>query len=454
MLISRNYTYSRIQIHFFIIFFINFKNTIKGGTILFHIGYRIKQLRLRDGFTQQTLASKLHISRPYLANLENGNKLISNDLRISLANIFKITPNYIENGPICMLLKNDLELFFDALLNNDIKKAKTFLTLNEKIVFYVEQEIEMQLLLCTYYYKARNFTKTEEIETKFLNIFLENLELSNSFLENFNLQKYYYLYLGEKLYSINDYNGSLISLNLLTQLIDNNLYLGKIYLKIVNNYIKQYNYSKALFYVNTAIDFLKTSSNKQLLSNSYLRLSAIYIHLKFYEEALEALSIATTINKDFDLKENESLVLQHKGFIYSRKGDFLQAINYHEDALQNSMTDDIRFFSLNSLINCHIKTKNFYQAQKYILSAYKFPLKEFEKIIIISYEGEILLNQGEERLGLKKQKIAIDYFIKHNNLSNLDYVYGLLANYFSKKNNHKTANKYYKLQEELKNVQI
>jgi len=114
------------------------------------LGQRVKELRLKLGYTQQELADKLETSNMNIANIESGR--VKNPRNLSeLAEILKSSPNYLLGGE-SDILKLDSEIHLlatDNEVKNDYHKdfyvvsidkdEKLFLTDNAKIVARVKR---------------------------------------------------------------------------------------------------------------------------------------------------------------------------------------------------------------------------------------------------------------------------------------------------------------------------
>lgn len=85
-------------------------------------GERIHQLRIRAGYTQGELASKLNIDRSFLSHVESGKKGCSVDLLVQLSNLFSVSLDYLALGKDKLSTKErieeliaDLTLFMESL---------------------------------------------------------------------------------------------------------------------------------------------------------------------------------------------------------------------------------------------------------------------------------------------------------------------------------------------------
>ena len=65
------------------------------GTILFKFGNRLKELRKKNGLTQQQLADALDITKSTVSYYERGERAPSPEILIKLANTFHISTDYL-----------------------------------------------------------------------------------------------------------------------------------------------------------------------------------------------------------------------------------------------------------------------------------------------------------------------------------------------------------------------
>ena len=72
-------------------------------------GERIHQLRIREGYTQSELASKLNIDRSFLSHVESGKKGCSVDLLVQLSNLFSVSLDYLALGKDKLSTKERIE---------------------------------------------------------------------------------------------------------------------------------------------------------------------------------------------------------------------------------------------------------------------------------------------------------------------------------------------------------
>ena len=61
-------------------------------------GLRIRQLRLKSGFTQEKIAETLNIDRSFYSRIESGKKGCSIDLLIQFSELYHVTLDYLILG--------------------------------------------------------------------------------------------------------------------------------------------------------------------------------------------------------------------------------------------------------------------------------------------------------------------------------------------------------------------
>lgn len=61
-------------------------------------GERIRQLRIKNGYTQEKLAHNLNIDRSFYSRIESGQKGCSVDLLVRLSDCFQVSLDYLVLG--------------------------------------------------------------------------------------------------------------------------------------------------------------------------------------------------------------------------------------------------------------------------------------------------------------------------------------------------------------------
>lgn len=72
-------------------------------------GAHIKNLRIRNGYTQGELAKMLRVDRSFLSCIESGKKGCSVDLLVQLSGIFCVSLDYLVFGTVCSTQAGDRE---------------------------------------------------------------------------------------------------------------------------------------------------------------------------------------------------------------------------------------------------------------------------------------------------------------------------------------------------------
>lgn len=413
-----------------------------------HIGKRIAYLRKTAKLTQKELAASLNVSPSHLGNLENGRFAITEELVSSLSKQFHTQTCYLLE---CEMQKDQIqhiELIFSSLLDNQLEKSKALL---DEIAYpnpSLEYEVSSRLLYAVYYFKNREFEKAVKIKNSYLSIYFTENELTGLSLR---LQKCYDLYLSELYFFESNFPESYSHCERLLDSVTNNkqkvivlLFLAKI--AIMHRY-----YGKALIHTDIAISMIQDSGEFELLADAYVRLSAIYLHLNLYDESLEIIDKLEKISERFSLIEFKAHAYQHKGYIYSETNRYQEALSCYGNAYNLVSSSEKQVKVIISLIFCYIKMKELSIAKHYILLAREKTLSEYERMIILSYEGEIYLYEDKEQCHWKCQKESYAYFKKHRYYIHLEYIYDYLAKYYYEKRQYKKSATYFVKKENLKN---
>jgi len=82
-------------------------------------GARIRQLRIKSGFTQERIANKLNVDRSFYSRIESGKSGCSVDLFVQLSMLFQVSLDYIILGRHDEAL---LEKAERALIKEEVEK--------------------------------------------------------------------------------------------------------------------------------------------------------------------------------------------------------------------------------------------------------------------------------------------------------------------------------------------
>ena len=87
-------------------------------------GARIRQLRKKNGYTQEQIAQALNIDRSYYSRIESGNNGCSVDLFVHFSELFGVSLDYLILGRYCdsIVAYND-----KAQLKEDIERLESHL---------------------------------------------------------------------------------------------------------------------------------------------------------------------------------------------------------------------------------------------------------------------------------------------------------------------------------------
>lgn len=93
-------------------------------------GKRIRQLRIRNGFTQEQVAIALNIDRSFYSRIEAGKSSCSVDLFVQLSELFKVSLDYMILGRYTESLFGDVE---KSMVRTDIEKLVNHLEQIKKL---------------------------------------------------------------------------------------------------------------------------------------------------------------------------------------------------------------------------------------------------------------------------------------------------------------------------------
>ena len=90
-------------------------------------GARIRQLRIQNGYTQETLAQRLDIDRSLLSHVEAGKRGCSVDLFVRLSNFFNVSLDLLITGQNQIMLPNvDDRNLLKANITRLVDQLETF----------------------------------------------------------------------------------------------------------------------------------------------------------------------------------------------------------------------------------------------------------------------------------------------------------------------------------------
>jgi len=401
---------------------------------------RIKYLRERAGLSQERLAKKIHLSRQTIGFIEANKEKVSKENVELIANYFEVPLDYLyPKGSGDKYLSELLKEIVQSLLNNDLEKALQQSKKIEESIINPTQELSASLVLGALFYKERNLEAVKKVE-RFLSMFLDESKINEQSKE---IQKHYYLYSFYKYGFEGNLQKCLEIGEILLTFSDDEVYRSQINLELVSIYLDLGTYDVALRLINEIIEIIKKYNNALLLSQAYIKLSRTYGKIQSYDKCLETLLLLENLTENHNLVSNKMVIAQHRGYIYSQKRDWEKSLCYYEEAFDYPKSPEREVAILNSLLYASLKSEDKSKAEKYLKLAQNHSLTPKEAAIFLSYKGELHLLNGETNLYIKCQEKAISYFKANNYISNLEYIYTLLAKYYHKIGQYKQASYYF-----------
>lgn len=412
---------------------------------MIHIGNRIAYFRKQKKLTQSKLATKICISRSYLASLETGEQEFPEDLLILIAKHLCIPKELVITKQIDSNCSHLLTKLFQNLVVNNLNECSILLSKFNAHYPDITQDISLQLLKTVYYYKNREFKKSKKIETTYLNFFLNLLDRC---IPNY-LFNYIHYYMMVSHNSKNQFSRALDPcIKLLKNLENSDLYLwisfDYIYILLdLNNHLAA---QRVLDDITT--ELFKTKYYK-LIAKSYIVRTVIYSGFHKYKEAIHSANLLEIYAKKHSILDYIGLAHHQKGYYYMLLKDFDNALFEYSVAYNLLKNTDYQVLLLINLISLSIKTSSYEKASIYISEIENLSLSEYEKMCIHSYKGELALYSGYEKEHWKYQKVAIKYFKENNHKSDLIYIYDFLAKFYYQENKYKKSAYYYHEKEVL-----
>lgn len=396
------------------------------------IGKRMAYLRRKHDLSQEQLGADLAFSSSHIGNLENGRHPLTDELRTALGKRFQVDGDYFQEVPPNPVLNFETERLISLVLMEE-KAPQLF---ENPSLISVEQELALQLLRVAYLYKQRRYEEGDRIRDEYLAIFLPNVAAPE---RGYTLQKCLYLYEYEMNYKENDYGACERTAGLLLQIVEDDVQRVKALQLLAASLFRQRNYSQAFLIVNGALESAKELKEKSVLDSIYLLQAGLFIHLKFYGEALKWLG-----------KVEDSEARLYRGKIYRSDGRIEEAISVYEEALREATRPGLMVKALTSLVGCHLGMGDLERAESCLGRLEQQPLRRYDEWVIRSFRCELMLYRGqirEHRLELKK---VVRFFSEHGLVHDLEQVYGYLSRWHYGRGDYREAANYFVALEALR----
>lgn len=98
------------------------------------LGQRIRESRLKKGYTQQTLAAKANIGVVYLSQIERGIKMPSMNIFIRIVEVLDVSADYILRNELTSGKEYVYDEILEKLVNLQPKQRKTAADLLEAYI--------------------------------------------------------------------------------------------------------------------------------------------------------------------------------------------------------------------------------------------------------------------------------------------------------------------------------
>jgi len=413
----------------------------------FHYGRRLAFLRNQAEMTQIDVAKKLHISRSYLASLESGFSVLTNDWAQTLAEFYNVDPNYLiphtPNPKIDLYLEEAFSILFSQYTNETLDTFENLIDVPKSL----EQELGWYLLLAVERYTQNELKEVALIKKNFLCLYLDGNSTTNL---SKTLQKYVLLFQYTEAMILRQHE---LCEHILDKFLLFDLNATELFFlsnKLHFHYYKQRKFTSAF---EAGSNAMKSSKN---LKEPIYRLLSLCMHATTHLY-LKEFSKATVLNEDaIGIAKHNNLphqlwgMLINRAFLYQKRKDFEKAIATYTDALNPDKIPIRNYHSvslllLQRLFGCYLLINDLENMETTLEQMKYHPCPEFEEHWFLAAEAFICLYQGDQKNHWKKQRKAIKFFKKSQAIEyvqQLEWIYGTIADYYHRHGKFKLSSDY------------
>ncbi|MFZ4400720.1 MAG: tetratricopeptide repeat-containing sensor histidine kinase [Bacteroidales bacterium] len=305
----------------------------------------------------------------------------------------------------------------------------------------------------TLYVKADNYINTKVDSA----IFYSNIGLSNIGNKDITNQFRFYGILRDAYEKQANTQKVIYYLNLMIKIAEERKdikNLPKLYSRIGKNYGRTFAFDKAILYFHKSLETNKQLNDSIGISNSYKDLGLLYLMTNDTKTAL--INLQTSLNISLKIKDKKSTAFTLIGFgnVNSYLGNYKNAIKYQLWALklfEELNEKKLVAVVLSNIGDAYISQKKYKIALEYFRRATKITnIEKYSKAYLLSRIGKTLLelNNYDSAYVYLKQAEVLGRNTNDMGFNNLNYI--ILSEYYTLKNDYKSALYYYKLSSDLK----
>ncbi len=410
---------------------------------MIEIGSFIKLQRTKQEMTLGELSEGI-VSVSYLSKIENQKTQASPEIIQLLCNRLGIEVDNNQEEAIKEKCQQWYSMLFEVSDKDEViatyKEIQEMMdkNLSDSLMMFEIHKIRYYLILGEYDEALKKINELSEISGTFDNLqqyywfkFRGNYNSSSG---NQNQAMYYYKLAEERISRLEIEENEIADLQYIIAItqskLRNTLEAIDYANKSLNIFMKQYN-------------FIRCAQCHNVLGISYRR-------IKLYDKAIKNFNLALHLGKLDKNKQLIQLTNQNLGYLYSTKGDSVEAIKHYKEIIFDCEVDIVeRLASVSSLVREYYNIKNYQEARNSI----KYGLKLIEEVqdmepykifYYVIYTYNYLLSEKFDKFETLVAKEFIPYLKLHKDYASIVIYAELLAKHYEKLFKYKDAAKYYK----------
>ncbi|MGJ9458370.1 helix-turn-helix domain-containing protein [Oceanobacillus sp. CF4.6] len=411
---------------------------------MIEIGSFIKLQRAKQEMTLGELSEGI-VSVSYLSKIENQKTQASPETIQLLCNRLGIEVDNSQEEAIKEKCKQWYGMLFEVNNKEEIiatyKEIQAMMdkNLSDSLMMFEIHKIRYFLILGEFDEALKKINELNEISSTF-----DNLQQFYwyKFRGNYSTLKDSEYYQSMKMYKMAE--DKINQIDILEEEIADLNYIIAVTQSKLRNTLESIEYAnKALNIFMKQYNFIRCAQCHNVLGISYRR-------IKLYDKAIKNFNLALHLGKLEKNKQLIQLTNQNLGFLYSSKGEPIEAIKYYKEIIYDVEVNLVeRLASVSSLVREFYNIKQYEEAKNSI--EYGLELIEqfndnesYEIFYYVIHTYNYLLTEQFMEFENMVVKKFLPYLKQHKDYASIIIYAELLANYYEKLYKYKDATKYYK----------
>ncbi|MBU9720092.1 MULTISPECIES: helix-turn-helix domain-containing protein [Bacillaceae] len=414
-----------------------------------HIGNRLKRIRTVKQLGQVSVCKGI-ISISHYSNVEAGRYEASEDLLISLAQRLGVPESYLLYTDKNSKHIDNLIGKFRNTLEYDLPKVEEFKNKYRdkfEYILSIKQEIAFLLQDCAYHIKIDNLEKAQEIFNEVL-IYIDEKRIES--LPNETIFFYYYCSGLLQFFKRNfEESLKLFKTALKYEVIEDDLYKGKILYNISLIYFYTNDIRKAIATGERAINHFSNSNNWVSVIDVYGLLGILYTQLYEYKNAIKSYEKALALVKEHDHEKPLGKLLHNLGMVYYISNELPLALDYFDKSLnqKKATTKEDMLVSYIGIVFVKLKTNDLNGIEQLIDTAKPHCCNKYDENRIKLLEAQLAYNTNHYSEYEKEMEKCLNFFYSNQYWPDIENFAKQLAEYYFEQRKYKKA--YYYLNMEL-----